>query len=203
MNRLLLIFAIIFFISLPAAKAQVKDTVIVLTRDSVTAAKDSITLAKKNKKKIYSTARRAAILSAVCPGLGQAYNKKYWKLPVIYAGLGGFGYMFVTNNKQYNYFRKNLIAVYDNNPNTVNQTVYSGEDLKIYKDDYKKSRNFGVIGFVAIYLVNIIDANVDGHLKTFDVSDDLSLSIDPWQQQMFRDKGYKTAMGLSLKINFK
>lgn len=165
-------------------------------------ATDSTTLAKKNKKKIYSIARRASIMSAILPGLGQAYNKKYWKLPIIYAGLGGFGYLFATNNKEYKYYRKNLKAWYDSDSSTVNVTRYTGAQLQVLKADFKKSRNFGLIGMAAIYLVNIIDANVDGHLRTFDVSDDLSLSVDPWQS-IYRRDGFKSAMGLSIKLNFK
>lgn len=201
MKRLLFIFTLIFCMSLPAIKAQVKDSTII-ARDSTAAANDSIAQAKRNRKKIYSIARKSTLMSAILPGLGQAYNKKYWKVPVIYAGLIGFGYLFVTNNTQYRFYRKNLIAFYDNDSSTVNTTQYSGSQLETLKTDFKKNRDLGLIGMGIIYLVNIIDANVDGHLRTFDVSDDLSISVDPWQN-IYRSAGYKTAMGLSIKFNFK
>jgi uncharacterized protein DUF5683 len=205
LKQLFFIFIIPFFLSLPKAKAQTDSTRLPVdtAANRALAIEDSTALAKKNKKKVYSTARRAAILSAVIPGAGQAYNKKYWKIPIIYAGLGAFGYLFVTNNKEYNFYRKNLVAFYDTDSNTTNTTRYSGEQLQSLKAEYKKKRNLGVIGMVAIYLVNIVDANVDGHLKTFDVSDDLSLSVDPWQTINYGNNGYRSAMGVSLKLNFK
>lgn len=165
-------------------------------------AKDTVALTKAEKKKVYSGPRRATILSAVLPGLGQAYNKKYWKIPIIYAGLGGLGYMFAVNNKEFNFYRKNLIAENDDDDNTKNTTRYSSNDLKILKVTYRKNRDFAAIGLSLIYLFNLIDANVDAHLKTFDVSDDLSIHIDPWQSILRTNGGYRTASGLSLKLTF-
>ena len=192
------------------AQAQTQDT-LGISKDSMSVSGDSIQKSKALKKKIYAGPRKATILSAVLPGLGQAYNsigeprhnQKYWKIPIIYAGLGGFGYMFVVNNKEYNYYRKNLIAEYDDNASTINSSGYSGEQLKILKVQYRKYRDIAIIGMGLVYIFNIIDANVDGHLKTFDVSDDLSIHIDPWQNSYRLGTGYRTATGLSLKINFK
>jgi len=141
---------------------------------------DSLKKARAVNKSIYSSPRKASIMSAIIPGLGQAYNRRYWKIPLIYAGLGGFGYMFQVNNDNYNFYRRNLIAEYDNDTLTKNRTYYSGEQLKSQKLYYRKNRDLAAIGVVVIYLLNIIDANVDAHLRTFDVSDDLSLGIEPW-----------------------
>lgn len=142
-------------------------------------------------------------MSAILPGLGQAYNKKYWKLPIIYAGLGGFTYMFITNNEQYKFYRKNLIALNDDDPNTDNTTRYSSDQLQVQKVAYRKNRDFAAIGIAVIYILNIIDANVDAHLKTFDVSDDLSIHVRPWQTIYSTGLGYKGAAGFSVKLNFK
>ena len=121
-------------------------------------------------------------MSAILPGLGQFYNKKLWKVPIIYSGLIGFGYYYKINNEEYNKYRSSVIAYYDNDPSTIPAiTNYSGDQLQSLKLSYKKSRDLAAIGLVIVYLFNIIDANVDGHLKSFDVSDDLSLKIDPWQ----------------------
>ena len=199
MKRLLLILTCIVCICLPAAKAQVKDSVHTTVRDSAAIAKDSIAQAKQNKKKIYSIARRSTIMSAILPGLGQAYNKKYWKVPIIYAGLIGFGYLFVTNNSKYTQYRYGVLHYYGNDSLAVAKTGYTGSQLATLKNDYKKSRDLGLIGMGIIYVLNIIDANVDGHLRTFDVSDDLSLQIDPWQNYY---RGRST-MGISVKLNFK
>lgn len=160
-----------------------------------------------NRKPSYSVARRAAILSACLPGLGQAYNKKYWKIPIIYAGFGGFGYLFYVNNAKYNDYRQALIKSQDTSTNkgyaVIDGINWSTDQLQRQKNQYKKHRDQGIIGMAFIYLLNVIDANVDGHLKTFDVSDDLSLNIEPWQNSHIVNSEYKMSYGLSLKINFK
>jgi hypothetical protein len=134
---------------------------------------------KVNKKLVYREARKAAIMSAVIPGLGQIYNRKYWKFPIVYAGLGGFGYLFYTNQKQFEYYGTNLRAEYDDDATTINESGYSGDALLELKGDARKNRDLGVLGMAIIYALNIVDANVDAHLRTFDVSDDLSLNIKP------------------------
>jgi hypothetical protein len=163
---------------------------------------DSAQMDKRKKKAIYSSARKASIMSAIVPGLGQVYNRKYWKVPVIYAGMAAFGYIFKVNNEQYRYYRKNLIAENDGKPETINQTRYSSEQLKTQKDQYQKSRDLGIIGIGAFYLLNIIDANVDAHLKTFDVSDDLSIRLTPFNIFYPKSNNFGTAHGLSVKLIF-
>jgi hypothetical protein len=160
------------------------------------------------KKTIYSKARKAAIFSACLPGLGQAYNKKYWKIPIIYSGIGGFGYLFYINNTKYNNYRQALIKSQDTATNKgyaiIDGINYSTSQLQTQKLYYKKFRDFGVIGIAIIYLLNIVDANVDGHLQTFDVSDDLSLRINPWQNTIsIGNLKNKTVYGLSIKLNFR
>jgi hypothetical protein len=162
--------------------------------------KDSIKSKRAVNKAIYSSARKASIMSACLPGLGQVYNKKYWKVPVIYAVLGGIGYWGITNQKQYNYYSDNLKALYDDNASTINSTLYSSDQLITQKRYYRKYRDMAVILGVLVYLVNIVDANVDAHLKTFDVSDDLSLQLKPYSNL---DYNNKLQAGLTLKLNFK
>ena len=178
------------------------DSVLSQTKDSINSITDSTKLAKANKKKIYSGPRKASILSAVLPGLGQVYNRKYWKVPIVYAGLGGFGYMFYFNNAQYNDFRKEVRAAYDNDPATLYDTRYSPDQLQILKLYYRKYRDIAIIGMGVVYLVNIIDANVDAHLKTFDVSDDLSINVEPWYQIITKGNSFKSATGLTFKFSF-
>lgn len=163
----------------------------------------NIQIRKENSKQ-KSKVRTATILSAIIPGAGQAYNKKYWKMPIIYAGLGGFGYMFGFYNQQYNVARKYLKAEYDGDSTTVNNTGLSGDQLLTWKTTYRKRRDMGAIGLIAVYLLNIIDANVDAHLKTFDVSDDLSLKISPWQDlYITSNTNYKFAAGVTLRLSLK
>ena len=168
--------------------------------DSLNLKSDSAKV-KLDKKKVYSTARKATIMSAILPGLGQVYNNKYWKVPIVYAGLAGFGYMFWFNNDQYNVARKYLKAEYDSDTATVNDSGLSGTQLLTYKGKYRKRRDIGAIGILAVYVLNIIDANVDAHLRTFDVSDDLSIQIRPWENiQYDRFRGYTISGGLSMRF---
>lgn len=164
---------------------------------------DSLAQSKTAHKKNYTEPRKASIMSACLPGLGQVYNSKYWKVPIIYAGLGGLGYMFVLNNEEYNYFRQNLIREADDDPATLNATRYDVDQLQTLKVTYRKRRDVAAIGIALLYILNIIDANVDAHLKTFDVSDDLSISIDPWQGIYSNGVRNRTASGFSIKFNFK
>lgn len=185
------IFLIVFFAY--SVKAQVADS-------SRFVKTDSLHLKKAQKKAIYSQARKATVMSAVVPGLGQAYNKKYWKIPVIYAALGGLGYWGINNHQQYKYYSNNLRALYDEDPNTLNTTPYSSSQLISQKNYYKKYRDIAIMAGAIVYAINIIDANVDAHLKTFDVSDDLSLKVHPYYNLNY-DNTVQT--GLSLKLNFK
>ena len=180
------------FVSL--AQAQKSDSLLIVMK------KDSIHQKKAAKKAIYSAARKASIMSAVFPGLGQIYNRKYWKAPVIYAALGGLGYWGITNHTKYKYYSDNLRYANDDDPNTVNSTLYSNDQLITQKRYYRKYRDYAIIAGALVYLVNIIDANVDAHLKTFDVSDDLSLQLKPYSTF---DYNNKLQAGLTLKLKFK
>ena len=174
--------------------AQQKDSLRLETQ------KDSIQKKRLAKKAIYSSARKATIMSACLPGLGQIYNRKYWKAPIIYAALGGLGYWGITNQIKYKYYSDNLAALYDDDVNTVNETLYTGDQLVTQKRYYRKYRDYAIIGGALVYLINIIDANVDAHLKTFDVSDDLSLQFKPYSTF---DYNNNLQAGLSLKLKFK
>ncbi len=161
---------------------------------------DSIQSKRAVNKAIYANARKTTIMSACFPGLGQIYNKKYWKAPIIYAALGGISYWGVNNQIKYNYYSNNLKAIYDNDANTINTTNYSSDQLITQKRYYRKYRDMAIMAGALVYLLNIIDANVDAHLKTFDVSDDLSLQINPYSNF---DYNNKLQAGLTLKLRFK
>jgi hypothetical protein len=164
---------------------------------------DSIKAKKGVKKAIYGKARTAAILSVAIPGAGQAYNRQYWKMPLVYAALGGLGYWAYNNNKNYKKYSNGLRAAYKTgNPDSTAyvNTRYSTGQLITEKNQYKKSRDLALILCGLAYLLNIIDANVSAHLKTFDVSNDLSLQFRPYY-----NLGYNNHLqtGLSIKLNFK
>ncbi len=165
---------------------------------------DTLKVDKKGKNKaIYREARKATIMSAIIPGLGQAYNRKWWKVPIVYAGIGGFGYLFYNNQAQFTYYGNNLRYENDGDPNTINETKYNSDQLLSLKNDFRKYRDLGVIGCAIIYVLNIVDANVDAHLKTFDVSDDLSLEIKPYNNVYCFNNSVGMQTGVSLNLKFK
>lgn len=124
---------------------------------------------------------KATLLSAVLPGAGQVYNRKYWKVPVIYAAFTGLGYLAKWNDDRYDTFRSAYQFRVDGNPETVDNytDVYSDNDLKLLRDYYRRNRDLSLIFTGLIYVLNIVDASVDAHLFYFDVSDNLSMNITP------------------------
>jgi len=134
------------------------------------------------------SAKKAAIMSAVLPGLGQAYNKKYWKMPIIYAGFGVLTYFIIKNTGEYHNFRTayNIVATGDS-ANFDNEYVvrYNANltQLEEGRNYYRRNMNLSYILTGALYLLNIIDASVDASLYDFDVSDDLSIRFEPVSDQ--------------------
>ena len=180
------------FISCSFVHAQQNDSIYKAHR------KDSIQAKRAVKKAIYGSARKATIMSACFPGLGQIYNRKYWKAPVIYAAIGGIGYWGITNQIKYKYYSNNLKSQVTY---SVNATPYKNiDDLVTQKKYYQKYRDISIMLGALVYLINIIDANVDAHLRTFDVSDDLSLQLNPYSNLSYNNK---LQAGLSLKLKFK
>jgi hypothetical protein len=124
--------------------------------------------------------QRAAMLSATLPGLGQIYNRKYWKVPAVYAGFGAVIYFLEFNNSRYQEFRRAWVARVDGNPNTTDDfPVYSTDQLERATKYYQRNLEITYISAAAIYLLNILDATVDAHLLDFDVSEDLSVNVRP------------------------
>lgn len=136
---------------------------------------------------------KAALWSAVIPGGGQFYNKAYWKIPIVYAGVGVLGYFLVDNNTKYQSFRSALLLRSDNDPATVDKyannpdfpslNVSNGnlaeQNIKYRRDYYRRNRDLTILLCIGYYGLQIAEAYVHAHLKEFDVSDDLSLRIRP------------------------
>ena len=120
------------------------------------------------------SAAKAMLYSAVCPGLGQIYNKKYWKLPIVYVGIGVAAYFIVTNQQYYNTYKDAVT-----NPKNQYYGFYSPSDLSSIIDYYHKDRDLSVIIAAGVYLLQIVDANVDAQMNSFNVSDDISLHFSP------------------------
>lgn len=140
--------------------------------------------------------RKAALFSAVLPGLGQAYNREYWKIPLVYAALGITTYTFIDNMKVYRQFRNAYRIRVDGNADTHDEFegLYTDAGLKVNRDAFREYVDYSVLVFVLAYGLNILDATVFAHLRNFDMSDDLSMKIVPTVIN-------NQALGLSLKIN--
>lgn len=141
--------------------------------------------------------RKAAFYSAVLPGLGQAYNREYWKIPIVYAAMGISAGFFIGNFNYYKDFRDAYRIRMDGNANTVDKyaTIYpNANSLKVLRDAYREYVDYSVLVFVLAYGLNIIDATVFAHLKDWNMSDDLSMRVVP---KVLDNR----AIGLSLQVN--
>lgn len=146
--------------------------------------------------------KKAALMSAVLPGLGQVYNKKYWKVPVIYAAAGALAYSFQFNQSRYVKYRDAYKYRIDGDPSTVDNYVgqYTDDNLAALYKYYHKYRDLTVIGAAAVYLLNVLDATVDAHLYHFDVSDDLSLHLQPVMMGSPAWAGQHPGLSITLKF---
>jgi hypothetical protein len=164
--------------------------------------------------------RRATIKSLILPGLGQAYIKQYWTIPVIYAGFGALGYAVYWNQTRYKRFLNAFAAILPlkyntdkngnlissvKNPNATVPVEYAGqqrdfteEQIISIKNFHRRNRDLSYIGIAALWGMNILEANVSAHLKTFDESDDISWRITPGAQNQFA----QTPLGATLTLNF-
>ena len=173
-------------------------------------------------REIKRSPKKASIYAALFPGLGQVYNRKYWKLPIVYGGYAGLIYVLGWNNNNYKDFFQGyrIIAQYgsaeslkteersflDNliknpsvsldNPATFK---YIATQLKSGKDYYRRNRDLTIIGIAALHVLSIIDASVDANLFDFDISDDLSMRVEPMPINL-GSQNY--VMGLNVAINF-
>ncbi len=171
---------------------------------------------QEKEEKIHSP-HKATFYSAIFPGLGQIYNKKYWKLPIIYGAIGGLGYAIHFNSTNYqkykNAYRDFLIQDPGNKSYIkvipINLTVEDVEGqyadwfesaLENKRDYYKRYRDLSYIGMAAIYVLNMIDATVDAHFYNFDVSDDLSMKLQP--VILDHDPVTGSSFGIQLALRF-
>ena len=141
---------------------------------------------------------KAAFRSAVLPGLGQAYNKKYWKIPLVYGGMGLSIYYYSWNNTKYHEFRdayRNRLAGI---PVTGRLSALDEERVIRAQRFHQRNRDLSLLITVGLYILQIVDANVDAHLMQFNVNENLSLKPQLQQNQI----DYKHNMGLSLSYQF-
>jgi hypothetical protein len=192
------LFFLLFLIQ--SGSAQVIDTL------KTTGARDTVIL---KKQVVLHSPRKAALYSTMLPGLGQVYNKKYWKVGVLYAGLGALTYAIVANNKNYQLHRSAYRIRMDGDSTTIDE--FADPASKEYMNDdfllattkgFHRWRDLSIFGAALVYVLNIVDASVDAHLFSFDVSDDLSLRVQP---TYITTAGINRTnlTGLSIRLNFK
>ncbi|MCX7744608.1 MAG: DUF5683 domain-containing protein [Flavobacteriales bacterium] len=149
--------------------------------------KDSLT--RKEKRELLQAGKikrpkkpwKAAVMSACLPGLGQMYNEKWWKVPIVWGGLGAVGYFMIDSHIKFIDFRD----AYRNRVNgiaTPYDGIYTDQGLVAQRDSYRRNRDLLIIIGTAVWVLNIVDATVDAHLSSFDVSKDLSMKIRPSSQ---------------------
>ncbi len=140
---------------------------------------------------------RAAFFSAILPGLGQAYNKKYWKIPLALGGVGTGIYFYQRNNKQYNRYRdayKSRLAGFENDEFFGRVTT---EGLLRAQKTLKQNKELSILITIGIYALNIIDANVDAHLLQYNMDENLAL------KPHFQYNEQENSSDLGLTLNFK
>lgn len=150
---------------------------------------------------------KASIYSAVIPGLGQAYNGKYWKIPIIYGGLAGLGAMVIFYDDNYSRYRTALQYRTDGIAETVDEFVndprYTPEVLTSFKDFYRRNRDRSVIFMFLLYGLNVIDATVDAHFMDFDIGEDLSLRVEPTLKTPIQRNYLQNPTVYGVKLNFR
>lgn len=173
---------------LRAASVAVQDTgtqslVVIKHRKRDSDSGDSIVVKPHSPK-------RATLYSMVLPGLGQAYNRKYWKIPVIYAGIGGLLYMGIQNANEYHKWHEAYLYKVNQDTYPINNELvdkYDATQLKSQSDYYRRNMELTYIFGSLLYILNLVDATVDAHLFNYDISDDLSfhfIQTPPEQQAM-------------------
>jgi hypothetical protein len=193
-------FACLLFL-LPDCKAQiVADTslnnVLTDTLRRKKAVVDTSTPATKLNHPYHPNPKRAGLFSALVPGLGQIYNRQYWKLPIVYAGVAAAGFFFVDNLQQYQSFRKAYIGRINNPyPSDEYVGIYDQTQLQQLQNDYNRYLNLTALFTGLGYALQVVDAITSAHLRNFDMSRDISLRIRPVASPQ--------GIGMGLVMNFK
>lgn len=161
-------------------------------------------------------AQKSVWLATVVPGLGQIYNRQYWKVPIIYAGALGLAYGITWNDRMYVDYRKGYVDLVDNDPmsnyyeyllppgavlDSSNRDYYI-RTIKTKLDSYRRNRDLCIIATAVLYLLSIVDAYVDAQLFDYDISPDLSLQVTPTVIAPSSTYEQDSSVGLSCKLKF-
>ncbi|WP_282050940.1 DUF5683 domain-containing protein [Maribacter aquivivus] len=211
-NYLSLLSTLLLFINLSFSQEE-QDSIPKTEIDSVQAdladkgvvIKDSVSFKKAKKEFNPLAPSKAAFYSAVLPGMGQIYNKRYWKAPIVWGAIGGSVYMYIYNNDQYQRFRTAFIrrqAGFTDDEFNGEGTLplFDVERLEYQQERFQSDRDLWLVAAIALYALNIVDANVDAHLKQFNIDDDLSIDFEPYLDlnQVTNSPNY----GMALIIKF-
>lgn len=216
-------FLLLFGTTVKAQEQVVADSMDVqftsIKADSIFVASDTvITKPKRDWSTWRPNPKRAMWLAIVLPGAGQIYNRKYWKLPIVYGGFVGCAYAMRWNNQMYSDYSQAYLDLMDDDPNTqsYNQFLHLGAKIdetniqryqqlfKKRKDKFRRWRDLSFFCLVGVYALSIIDAYVDASLSEFDISKDLSLRVEPTILNNDRERNpFKAnSLGLSCSLNF-
>lgn len=194
---------ITLFLILALTQAAYAQKVQVL-KDTTRGAEDTVVIVRRGKvitPEQYAARyipRKALLYSAVLPGMGQAYNKKYWKLPIVYGGFYMLTYVAMQYNDLYNEYKVELFAVV-RDPQYVPPSGFTEQQLRSVTEFYRRQRDFFLILDGMWYLLQLVDAHVDAHLREFDLNPQLKVSLGPSLQQ---HPLFGQATGLALTIKF-
>lgn len=211
-----------------AKEPSIPDSIVNDVMDMPLSMQDSAKMEKLNAvsqekpKRDWTTWRpnsqRALWLALVLPGAGQIYNRKYWKLPLIYGGFLGCAYAMTWNGQMYHDYAQAYMDIMDDDPTTqsYNQFLHLGaqinssnmerykEIFRKRKDRYRRWRDMSMFVMIGVYALSVIDAYVDASLSEFDVSDDLSLRVEPTvlNNQQSRNPFKSSALGVQCALTF-
>lgn len=204
MNPIRLLLVSIFTLTIGWASAQ-NDTINKVEIEVTNSDTIQGSLSDSSLMKLHSP-KKAAIFSAIIPGAGQVYNKKYWKVPVIYILGGGLVYLVSSNYNEYQRYRTTYIARVDSNSSHTDQFPFmSNAGVQSEMERYQKNYELAAVGVALVYILQVVDASVDAHLSSFNVSDDLSLRIRPTiQTSPYQiQRGIAPSFGLKLNLRFR
>ena len=186
MNKISFIVLFLFILGTTSVFSQTKTEVPLIAKDTM-----------KSKDIDPLTPAKAAFYSAILPGLGQAYNKKYWKIPIVYGAIGISMYYYIDSNQKYHQYRdayKRRLEGY-----TDDEFSYYDEDRLISAQKfYQRNRDLSALFVVGFYVLNIVDANVDAALIQFNVNENLTVRPDVYMN----DVTSKANVGLTFNYNF-
>ena len=174
-------------------KKEVLDTTV--TQPIVKSSANATPLKATKPQPFQPNPKKSGLYSALVPGLGQLYNRQYWKVPVVYVGIGVAGYFIINNENNYQSFRKAYIGrINNNNPTDKYVGIYTQDQLQQLQNDYSKYLDLTVLLSALGYTLQVLDAITAAHLKNFDISRDISMHMVP--------VATPNGVGLGLVMNF-